>query len=284
MARRVVNRPAEIFGHLIGDNSSTAVDARRRHWCPFQDRVCNKQSRLVDYPFGVCSVQHDSSVYSICPSRFEESGTLEQTALVLEDATLHYFGTLNNVIPFPEVRLPKVGSIDYVLVRHRPMRAEVEDFVTVEFQSDQTSGTGALVRAMSEFMDGQDIASRSYRFGMNTYDTIKRSVTQLFNKGLVYEAWGVKSYWVMQEYIYDNLATRYGLKESGYDPDDATRFALYNLEPMEDRLTLKRKRIVSVSVDEVYQAMRNNPGSPGKDAFVASLTRRLQATLKLQMT
>lgn len=74
------------------------------------------------------------------------------------------------------------------------------------------------------------------------------------------------------------------LKLSGYDPSDATRFALYNLEPMEDRLTLKRKRIISVSVDEVYQAMRNNPGAPDKDAFVALLRRRLEAKLKLQVT
>lgn len=29
---------------------------------------------------------------------------------------------------------------------------------------------------------------------MNTYDTIKRSVTQLLNKGVVYEAWDVKGY------------------------------------------------------------------------------------------
>jgi hypothetical protein len=141
-----------------------------------------------------------------------------------------------------------------------------------------------LVQAMSQFMEGQALVSRSYRFGMNTYDTISRSVTQLFNKGLVYEAWGVKSYWVMQEYIYDNLAARYGLKNSGYNPSDATRFALYDLEPNEDRLTLIRKRIISVSVDEVYQAMRNNPGAPDKDAFVASLSRRLQAKLKLQIT
>jgi hypothetical protein len=196
---------------------------------------------------------------------------------------LHYFGNIANITTFAGVRLPGFGSIDYVLARHKLMSSAIDDFVTVEFQSDSTTGTGALVQGMSEFMKGQDLTSRSYRFGMNTYDTIKRSVTQLFNKGLVYEAWGVKSYWVMQEYIYDNLAARYGLKNSGYDPGDATRFALYDLEPAEDRLTLKRKRIVSVSVDEVYQAMRNNPGAPDKDAFVASLTRRLQAKLKLQI-
>ena len=46
---------------------------------------------------------------------------------------------------------------------------------------------------------------------MNTYDTIKRSITQLLNKGIVYEAWGVKCYWVIEEYIHANLVRRYGL-------------------------------------------------------------------------
>ena len=47
---------------------------------------------------------------------------------------------------------------------------------------------------------------------MNTYDTIKRSITQLLNKAIVYEAWGVKCYWVIEEYIHTNLVRRYGLQ------------------------------------------------------------------------
>ncbi len=283
MAKHHGNRPAEVFGYPFWDNSADAMDARQRHWCPFQDRVCTKRSRLLDIPFGVCSIQHNEAVYSVCPERFEERGSLEQTPRVLEDVALHFFGDLNNVIPFAEVRLPNVGSIDYVLVRHKPLRAQVDDFVTVEFQSDSTSGTGALVRGMRDFVEGNDIGSRSYRFGMNTYDTIKRSMTQLFNKGIIYEGWGVKCYWIVQEYIYENLAARYGLKMAGYTPDDASRFALYNLEPFGNHLTLRRSRVISVSVDEVYQAMRNNPGAPDKDAFVTSLNRRLEAKLKLQV-
>jgi len=97
------------------------------------------------------------------------------------------------------------------------------------------------------------------------YDTIKRSMTQMLNKGIVCETWGTKCYWVIQEYIYLNLINRYGLKKEGYEPEHASRFALYNLVPQVDRLTLQPGRIVSTTVDEVYQAMRNNPGLPSKD-------------------
>lgn len=275
------NRPAEIFGYSIYDRSPEAEATRKRHWCPFADAKCYKISRLIDYPFGVCTVQHHDKFYSVCPRRFREQGSIEGTPQVLEEIALHYFGDLSNVIYFPEVRLPNIGSIDFVLVRHKPMKAEVDDFVPVEFQSDSTSGTGQLVQGLQDFVSGQNIEERKYAFGINTYDTIKRSMTQLFNKGLVYEGWGVKGYWVIQEYIYANLVKRYGLKSSDYSAEHASRFALYDLVRQGDRLALVHSRWVSTTVDDVYQAMRQNSGMSNKDAFVNSLNVKLRARLQL---
>lgn len=276
------NRPAEIFGYHFSDTSPDAAQARKRYWCPFMERQCSKTSRLIDYPFGVCSVEHGGRVYTICPHRFEETGTSEGLPLVLENIARHYFGDLARLLLFSEVRLPNVGAIDFVLVRHKPYRAEVDDFIPVEFQSDSTTGTGPLVQGIEDFMAGQDILARNYNFGINTYDTIKRSITQLFNKGIVYEAWGAKSYWVIQEYIYANLAKRYGLKREGYSAEHASRFALQEYSPEGNKITLHATRFVSVSVDELYQAMRNNPGLPSKGQFVAVLNDKLKAQLSLK--
>jgi hypothetical protein len=282
MAPSSSNRPAEIFGYPIDDRTEEAQRIRARHWCPFVNQVCNKKSRLIDYPFGVCSAEHQGRINTLCPRRFEERGSIEGIPRVLEDLALHYFGTFNNVIPFPEVKLPKIGSIDYVLVKHKPMKAEVEDFVAVEFQADSTTGTGGLVQGIRDFLAGQSIEERSYRFGMNTYDTIKRSITQLLNKGIVYEAWGMKGYWVIQEYIYANLVNRYGLKQEGYSQEQASRFALYNFKREGDHLNLVLSRYVSTSVDEVYQAMRNNRSLPSKDRFVNALNTKLRAKLTIK--
>jgi hypothetical protein len=279
MAKGTGNRPAEVFGYSIRDKSDEAQNIRERYWCPFVDKVCNKESRLINYPFGVCSVEHRGEFNAICPRRFEERGSLAGVSRVLEDIALHYFGDLNNIIPFSEVGLPKVGSIDYVLVRHKPMKAEVEDFVPVEFQSDSTTGTGQVVQGLQDFVAGQDIQMQAYHFGMNTYDTIKRSITQLLNKGIVYEAWNVKGYWVIQEYIYRNLVNRYGLRQGGYHLDHASRFALYNLVYQDNRLILSPSRIVSTTVDEVYQAMKTNPNLPDKDKFLKRLNVKLRAKL-----
>ena len=285
-SRNSDRRPAEIFGYPVRNRSTAAEDVRRRHFCPFRERECDKKSRLIDFPFGVCSVQYGDEIRAICPRRFEERRPNAGVSRVLEDIALHYFGSTDNTIVFPEVKLPNVGNIDYVITKHKPMQPEVDDFVAVEFQSDSTSSTGELVRGIKDFFEGGDVAGESYKFGSNTYDTIKRAITQLMNKGIVYEAWDAKCYWVIQEYIYANLVNRYGVKDDGFSPDHASRFALYNIvpndDPTDDRLTLTPTRYVSTSVDEVYQAMRNNPALPVKDKFVQDLNRKLQLRLLVQ--
>ena len=275
------NRPAEVFGHPISDHSPAARRARENYWCPFTQRQCHKKSRLIDYPFGVCTIQHHNEIYAVCPSRFEEGdGGIPR---VFEDIAVHYFGDTSNVIPFAEVRLPHVGSIDFVLVRHKPMKAEIDDFVMVEFQTDSTTGTGQLVQGLKDFMAGIDIRTKRYNFGMNTYDTIKRSMTQLLNKGIVYEIWGVKGYWVIQEYIYANLVRRYGFKETGYSATDSTRFALYDFDQTGNQIKLTPTRLISTTVDEVYLAMKNNPNLPDKQQFVEALGVKLRAKLSLDL-
>lgn len=112
MAQNTGNRPAEIFGYPITNGSPAAQNACERRWCPFVDLKCNKQSRLIDYAFGVCSVKFRNDVCTICPRRFEERGTIEGIPRVLEDVALHYFGNFNDTIVFPEVRLPNIGTID----------------------------------------------------------------------------------------------------------------------------------------------------------------------------
>lgn len=187
MANNLNRRPAEIFGYPVENQSAAAQDARQKHWCPFLEERCKKKSRLIDFPFGVCSVEYDG-IRTICPHRFEERGATAGVARVLEDIAVHYFGNTDNTVVFSEVRLPDVGNIDYVIVKHKPMQAVVDEFVAVEFQSDSTTKTGELVRGIRDFYEGRDLQKRPYKFGINTYDSIKRAITQLMNKGIVYEA------------------------------------------------------------------------------------------------
>ena len=79
-----------------------------------------------------------------------------------------------------------------------------------------------------------------------------------------------------------NLVKWYGLKQKSYSAEHASRFALQEYSSEGNKITLHATRFVSVSVDEMYQAMRNNPGLPGKGQFVASLNDKLKARLSLK--
>ncbi|MGB8644596.1 MAG: NotI family restriction endonuclease [Anaerolineae bacterium] len=269
--------PSEIFGHPYYATDPKATADRRNHWCPFVDRVCYKRSRLVDYPFGACSCHSQDNNIAICPRRF-----LDQNR-VFADIAEHHFGTLHDILVFPEVGLSKIGNFDFVMVRHKPLSAEIEDFAVIEFQTGQTTSTGALVQGFVDFMHGEDVSNKTYQFGLNTYDIWKRTFTQILNKGVILESWGHKIYWVVQEHIYDYFATRYNLQNIGFHTDHSTVFALYDLKHAPDRLDLVPTRMTSATIDQLFAAFRNNPNIPPLPEFVQVLQKRVQSRAQLSL-
>ncbi|MBI2861501.1 MAG: hypothetical protein HYX89_01640 [Chloroflexi bacterium] len=266
-------RPVEVFGFPAAAKSPDAQTTRQRHWCPFVDLRCYKQSRIIDYPMGVCSVEYNGEIISICPRRFLEGRK------IFEDIADQHFGTRNDLILFPEVGLKTIGTFDYVMVKHRPLSSEIEDFVVIEFQTGQTTGTGKLVQALRDVMNGEDISDRSYAFGMNTYDVWKRAFTQILNKGIVIESWSRKIYWVVQEQVFRYLVDRYHLHDMDESPVNSTVFSLYDLEAKGDRKEISGRGVRSASVDTLFQAFRTNLAIPPRQQFEAKLRTKLQANL-----
>jgi hypothetical protein len=134
--------PSEMFGYPHSNKTGEATDARRKHWCPFVDKVCYKQSRLIKYPFGVCSAHVNGNEIALCPRRFLEDHT------VFTDIALHHFKTVHDILVFREIGLENVGSFDFVMVKHKPMTLEVDDFIAIEFQTGQTTGSSAKASAI----------------------------------------------------------------------------------------------------------------------------------------
>ena len=109
---------------------------------------------------------------------------------------------------------------------------------------------------------------------MNTYDTLKRSYTQMLNKGVAMEQWGQRIYWVFQKYVFDNMVQRYqpGL-ESG--SSDTNVFAVYDLVRAGEAHVLTLQRFLSAGVDALFAALRQNTSIPTKDQFVAKLQAKI---------
>ena len=65
-----------------------------------------------------------------------------QDNTVFKDIAEHHFKTRNDLVVFSEIGLSQTGTFDFVMVRHKPLSSEIEDFVVIEFQTGQTTGTG----------------------------------------------------------------------------------------------------------------------------------------------
>lgn len=226
---------------------------------------------------GVCSAQYGDSVVALCPNRFMESST------IFGEIADHQFGARENLLVFQEVGVAGVGTFDYVMVKHKPLSTDIEDFALIEFQTGQTTGTGGLVRGLEDFMAGKNVRDKDYRFGLNMADIWKRSFTQVLNKGIVTEHWGNRMFWVVQDIVYHDLTARYSLRNMKYDRKDSIVFAVCDLAAETRRYRLKLTGMESCSVDELFDAFRRRSQIPSKEAFVERLCRRIEAKMSLRL-
>jgi hypothetical protein len=264
--------PAEIFGYSLEGTSSQGEEIQKRHWCPFLDQMCWKRSRRVSYPFGVCSVRHNEETVAVCPSRFW------QNRKVFKQVAEHHFGSLNNLLLFEEINLHGIGRLDYVLVKHKPLSSEIVDFVGVEVQTVDTTSTGGLVEAFEAYMQDEDIGAKDYSFGLNWANVWKRAFTQALMKGVVFEHWSKKLYFVAQEPAYQRLMDRYSfhdLHDMSFDPDDTIVFLIYDLQEESPQYVLTRSRIESTTINEMLYAIEHGLAIPSKERFVRKLGRKV---------
>lgn len=276
---------SEIFGHQINEEINKRIInkiKRSGYQCPFLCAKCKKQSRLISYPMGVCSVYQNNIPIIICPSRFT------QNKIIFKDIANIFFGDINNTLCFPEVKLKNIGSFDFVLVKHKPLSAKIEDFIIVEIQSDSTTGTGKLVKNFEEIMKGdKSTMNKHYSFGMNTYNTIKLSFIQMLNKGIVVKLWNKNIVWVMQNFIFQNMLNRFELnQQNDFDQKKNNHFFIYSLQPG-DKLTkeeffgLSLDSKTSLTVDELIKAFSTNRSIPPLDKFIEKLENKVRIELKI---
>lgn len=270
--------PAEIFGYPIENKSAEAENIRKKYLCPFNDHKCSKLSRLINYPMGVCSTWwSDNAPIAICPKRFLQDKT------IFINAANHVFGDTNNILLFQEVRLQNIGTFDFVLVKHKPISDQIEDFCVVEFQTCSTTGTGKLVNAIQDFMSGDNIENKRYSYGMNTYNDIKLSFIQMLNKGQVFEIWNKKIIWAVQRFLYDNMVNRFGLKNMEFNKENANIFLVCDMDySCADRFKIIVEDTYSSTIDNLMKAFKGSE-LPKVDDFIKVLHNKLKLNLGIKI-
>ena len=275
--RTMTKQPAEIFGHHWSSSTPNAINCRASHFCPFTGVKCNKQTRQVNYPMGVCSINYQNEILALCPNRFLQDN------IIFEDIANKYFGSTDNQVVLHEVRLEDFGSFDHVIVKHEPMSTKIIDFVIVEVQGYQTTGTGGLVSGLKDAMVTPPNVKNTYNFGLNEYDMVKRTLIQMLHKGKVIEAWNQKIFWVMQEPLYDEFVRRYNISSLDYSDDDSTKFAIYDLNPTDGTYELALKYYKSSTLDNLFNAFRHNFDVPDKEEFMIKLKEKLASNLQSRL-
>jgi len=268
---------AEIFGHpiehYIKDPNLMNTIESNGFLSPYTGKPNNKQTRLLQIPMGVETVYWNNTPVIIDPIRFLQDG------VIFRDIAIKFWGSDENTVHLPEIKLKKIGSFDFILVKTKESSQEVDDFLFLEIQSDSTTGTGGLVQNLDDlYSKGAQHLRTSYPFGMNTYNTIKLSFVQMLLKGLVAEKWNKKIAWVMQDSVFINMLDRFDLPTNGFDPKKSTHYFTYNLvrDSEDDFFNLKLDFVRSYSVEELRKAFASERSLPTVDKVLKAIKQRLE--------
>lgn len=264
---------AEVFGFPIENESDRAKRYRKNKLCPFNNIVSNCTKNSIEFPLGVCSLNHKDKPVIICPIRFREDWT------IISDAANFIFEEKNTWTHVGEVRLKdkhgkSAGNIDYVLVSY-DKKGRVLDFGSLEVQAVYISGnltgpfTAYLEKPKSTFTWTQ-----AFKFPKPDYlsSSRKRLIPQIIAKGSILKQWNKKQAVALQTSFYNTLPPLPECDKSKAD------FAFFLYDLVSDKktkvLSLKLQRVVYTKfADALKQIAKFEAGS------ISEFTKLLQKKL-----
>ena len=223
----------ELYGvsadHRAGDWSRVVREER----CRYLNRTCLKARKSTpDITIGTCLVRYGRLARDvvICPHRFLERRQIFMDCLHLLS---HEPGDELHIVS--EFTIPG-GSVDYLLVL-ADARREIKDFVGIELQALDTTGT--VWPARHAFLEargvGGGVPPDEKPFGMNWKMTAKTILVQLNHKIGTFEALGRKLVLVLQDHL-----MRYMMRNFDFDhvasasPSHSMRFHVYEMHELAD--------------------------------------------------
>lgn len=265
----------EVFGFPIDNESDRAQRYRDNKLCPYNNIVSNCTKNSIEFPLGVCSLNHKGKQVIICPIRFREDWT------IISDAANFIFDGKTTWTHVGEVRLKdkhgkSAGNIDYVLVAYDD-KGRVLDFGSLEVQAVYISGN--LTGPFTAYLESQDSAFswvQAFKYPKPDYlsSSRKRLIPQIIAKGSILKQWNKKQVVALQTSFYNTLPE---LPEYDKAVSDFA-FFLYDLVPDKTTkvLSLKLQRIVYTKfANALEQIAKFEAGSISQ--FTEILQKKLNA-------
>jgi hypothetical protein len=232
----------EVFGFPIDNESDRAKRYRDNKLCPYNNIVSNCTKNSIEFPLGVCSLNHKDKQVIICPIRFREDWA------IISDAANFIFESKATWTHVGEVRLKdkhgkSAGNIDYVLVSYDD-KGRVLDFGSLEVQAVYISGN--LTGPFTAYLENPtpDFSwTQAFKYPKPDYlsSSRKRLIPQIIAKGSILKQWKKKQVVALQTSFYNTLPSLPEVDKAKAD----FAFFLYDLEPD------KKTKILSLKLQKV---------------------------------
>jgi hypothetical protein len=275
---------AEVFGHLVTDNSDRAVRYRSRRLCPFNNKVPTCTKDKADNPLGVCSIYHNRDVVITCPIRFRQNWT------IADDAAKFFFGEQASWCSFTEMRLndakgKAAGNIDVILAAYDD-QGNLLDFGALEIQAVYISGN---IRNPFEYYIKDPINhaymdwSQELNYPRPDYlsSSRKRLVPQLLFKGGILHTWKKKMAVALNKSFFATLPKLKKVPKT----DASIAWLIYDLELILDK-DRKTGSYLLMKTDEIYTEFESalfsitTPSPGNEDEFMKLLQKKLEKRLE----
>lgn len=273
---------AEVFGHLVDDQSPKAVRYRSRRLCPFNNKVPNCTKDKAKNPLGVCSVFHDGIPAITCPIRFREDW------LITDDAASFFFGDGTAWSSLTEVRLndahgKSAGNIDVVLVAYDD-NGKIFDFGALEIQAVYISGN--VRDPFEHYMKNPKAHAQMDWSTQPNYprpdylsSSRKRLAPQLLFKGGILHSWRKRTAVALNKSFFETLPPLKTVSKAKAD----ISWLIYDLQLVKED---GQKRFTLTKIDEVFTEFEPalaaiTTSSPGNiDDFMNLLQEKLDEQLE----
>lgn len=132
------------------------------------------------------------------------------------------------------------GTVDFVVADLEPGGRAVRDFVSVELQAVDI--TGSYVPAYEAVTNNEIMESRP-TYGFNWANVRKRFLTQLISKGFYHHHWGTRVAAIMQEDLFEQIRQHADIPAVATGESNIV-FLLYQFARNGDRWELQFQRAV----------------------------------------
>ena len=255
-----MNKIIEFFGQMTLDEDVDWEEVVVKQICPYSGKKCYKVRKSTpDISIGTCTLAYSGKDVIICPNRL-----LERKQVFMDCIHLlknHVPGNELHVIP--EVSIPG-GSVDFVLASVR--RGKVEDFLGIEFQTLDTTGTIWPERQRLLIKLGiieDDPESKSTKpFGMNWKMTAKTILVQMHHKSGTFESLNKHLVLVIQNPLLDYMRKEFDFSAIHEAVDAETvHIHSYVLEVSDNNYTIELSSRLSTTARGIETCLGLNADS-----------------------